>query len=58
MMHRIKTAHDLRLQPPGFPARDEGTVELGRWGEKDELGAANLITPAKRKQALGLAREG
>jgi kynurenine formamidase len=30
----------------------------GRWGEKDELGAANLITPAKRKQALDLAREG
>jgi hypothetical protein len=29
----------------------------GRWGDKDELGAANLITPAKRKQALGLARE-
>jgi hypothetical protein len=24
----------------------------------DELGAANLITPAKRKQALALAREG
>ena len=30
----------------------------GGWGEKDELGAANLITPAKRKQALALAREG
>jgi kynurenine formamidase len=30
----------------------------GRWGDKDELGAANLITPAKRKQALSLAREG
>ena len=30
----------------------------GRWGAKDELGAANLITPAKRKQALALAREG
>jgi hypothetical protein len=30
----------------------------GRWGERDELGAANLITPAKRKQALALAREG
>jgi hypothetical protein len=30
----------------------------GRWGETDELGAANLITPAKRKQALTLAREG
>ncbi|HEY6507295.1 MAG TPA: hypothetical protein VIY56_04730, partial [Vicinamibacterales bacterium] len=30
----------------------------GRWGELDELGAANLITPAKRKQAATLAREG
>jgi kynurenine formamidase len=30
----------------------------GRWGEDDELGAANLITPAKRKQALALAKEG
>jgi kynurenine formamidase len=30
----------------------------GRWGDGDELGAANLITPAKRKQALALAKEG
>jgi kynurenine formamidase len=30
----------------------------GRWGDKDELGAANFITPAKRKQALALAKEG
>jgi kynurenine formamidase len=30
----------------------------GRWGNDDELGAANLITPAKRKQALNLAKEG
>lgn len=30
----------------------------GRWGKDDELGAANLITPAKRKQALALARDG
>jgi hypothetical protein len=30
----------------------------GRWGEIDELGAANLITPVKRKQAIALAREG
>jgi len=30
----------------------------GRWGAQDELGAANLITTAKRKQALALAREG
>ena len=27
----------------------------GLWGNDDELGAANLITPAKRKQALGFS---
>ena len=30
----------------------------GRWGADDEMGASNLITPAKRKQALALATEG
>ena len=30
----------------------------GRWGADDELGAANLITPEKRKQAAALVREG
>lgn len=30
----------------------------GRWGEDDELGAANLITPAKRKAAAALVTEG
>jgi kynurenine formamidase len=30
----------------------------GRWGKDDQLGSANLITPAKRKQAIGLARTG
>ena len=30
----------------------------GRWGDNDELGAANLITPEKRQQAAALVREG
>src|SRR5262245_34268486 len=30
----------------------------GRWGSGDEIGALNLITPAKRKQAAGLVKEG
>src|SRR5215831_12257359 len=30
----------------------------GRWGKDDQLGAANLITEAKRKQALALAKQG
>ncbi len=30
----------------------------GRWGEDDELGAGNLMTPAKRKEAAALVRSG
>jgi kynurenine formamidase len=30
----------------------------GRWGKDDELGALNLITPAKRKAAAALVTEG
>ncbi len=30
----------------------------GRWGKDDQLGALNLITPAKRKQAAALVKEG
>lgn len=30
----------------------------GRWGKDDQLGAVNLITPAKRKQALSSVMEG
>lgn len=30
----------------------------GRWGKDDQLGALNLVTPEKRRQALGLVREG
>jgi kynurenine formamidase len=30
----------------------------GRWGKDDQLGTINLITPAKRQQAVGLAKTG
>jgi len=30
----------------------------GRWGKDDQLGALNLITPAKRQQAIALAKSG
>ncbi|HSB12371.1 MAG TPA: cyclase family protein [Blastocatellia bacterium] len=30
----------------------------GRWGKDDQLGAINLITPAKRKQAAAMVKEG
>ena len=30
----------------------------GRWGKDDQLGTMNLVTPAKRKQAAALVKEG
>ena len=30
----------------------------GRWGPNDQLGSANLITPAKRLEAVSLVTEG
>jgi hypothetical protein len=30
----------------------------GRWGKDDQLGSLSLITPAKRKQAISLAKDG
>jgi kynurenine formamidase len=56
----------LLAQPPAprlvTPAEYERwQTELtnwGRWGKEDEMGALNLITPAKRKAAAGLVKEG
>lgn len=36
----------------------ESLSNWGRWGKEDQLGTVNLITPAKRKQAAALVREG
>src|SRR5262249_2276503 len=30
----------------------------GRWGKDDQRGALNLVTPAKRQQAMALAKTG
>src|SRR5688572_33487392 len=30
----------------------------GRWGKDDQIGTLNLITPAKRRQAAALVRDG
>ena len=41
-----------------FDQMFEQVKNWGRWGKDDQLGAANLITDAKRKQALALAKLG
>jgi kynurenine formamidase len=56
--------HMLEAQSP--PAITKETVDSwmkqlsnwGRWGAEDELGTINLITPAKRRQAAALVKEG
>src|SRR5213595_2436535 len=60
-VHTARTqnnAHPKIATEADFQRAMKDLSNWGRWGEKDELGAANLITPAKRKQALALARDG
>lgn len=41
-----------------FDQMFEDVSNWGRWGEDDDLGTANLITPEKRRAAAGLVRSG
>ena len=36
----------------------ESLSNWGRWGEEDQMGTLNLITPEKTRRAVGLVREG
>jgi hypothetical protein len=49
-------SHDLTLAD--VERLMEELSNWGRWGADDQLGAANLITPAKRLEAIALATEG
>lgn len=55
----VETQVDERMKTEAdyLRAMDE-LSNWGRWGEDDELGAANLITSEKRTQAAALVREG
>src|SRR5438874_1566641 len=49
-------------RPPVTKAQaDRWSTELsnwGRWGNDDQLGSLNLVTPQKRQQAMALAKTG
>src|SRR5215470_15508097 len=48
-------------QPVDVATLDRWMQELsnwGRWGKTDQMGTVNLITPAKRKAAAALVKEG
>ena len=46
------------LTQSDFEAMMDELSNWGRWGPNDQLGAANLITPQKRREAIALATEG
>jgi kynurenine formamidase len=51
------------VEPPNMTTADVDRMmtELsnwGRWGKDDQMGTVNLVTAAKRKHAVSLAREG
>src|SRR5690349_8718811 len=41
-----------------FAAWQKELSNWGRWGKDDEIGTLNLITPAKRRAAFALVKEG
>ena len=47
-----------KLTRAEFDAMMTTLSNWGRWGKDDQLGALNLITPEKRRQAAALVREG
>jgi hypothetical protein len=51
--------------PPTADVNDEELLEIfekvknwGRWGDDDQMGTLNLITPEVRKRAAALVRDG
>src|SRR5437588_10410725 len=56
--HTAPTARKTITTEAEFHQAMKDLSNWGRWGQDDELGAANLITPGKRKQAAGLVKEG
>jgi len=56
--HTAPTARKTITTEAEFHQAMKDLSNWGRWGQDDELGAANLITPGKRKQAAALVKEG
>ncbi len=52
-----QTTHPLVTQAE-YQRWEKELSNWGRWGKDDEMGTLNLITPAKRKQAAALVKEG
>jgi kynurenine formamidase len=64
VLHLLTLTRPAQAQPQPTVTKatiDQWMIELSnwrRWGKDDQMGTINLITPAKRKQAMNLVREG
>lgn len=62
----LASAAAVGTQPAGRAPRNAAEFDTlfqqvknwGRWGPDDQLGSVNLVTPAKRKQAVALVKTG
>jgi kynurenine formamidase len=52
------TAAPRAVTKSEFDAWRKELSNWGRWGQDDQLGAVNLMTPTKRRQAASLVKEG
>jgi kynurenine formamidase len=65
-MVELPSASGPSQAPPAHPKLTAADIDgwmkqlsnWGRWGKDDQLGAINLITPAKRLRSLALVKEG
>src|SRR6516165_8725841 len=53
-----KVTENRNVTPAQFEEWKKDLNNWGRWGKDDEIGTMNLITPAKRKEAAALVKEG
>jgi len=58
MLGAQKGAASHTITKEQFEQWKQDLSNWGRWGKDDQLGAMNLITAAKRKQAADLVRDG
>jgi kynurenine formamidase len=56
--HQNPAVNDTRTTKDQFDRWMKELSNWGRWGKDDELGAVNLITPAKRQQGAALVKTG
>src|SRR4051812_43947917 len=54
----VLAAADQPVNKAGIDRWMQELSNWGRWGRSDQLGMVNLITPAKRKAAAALVKEG